>query len=219
MRIFLVSALPAVRAGLRALIAGTGGVEVVGEASALDALPSSGAGPFGGADVAVVDAPPDAAVADLAILAADGATAPVVLGPVEGARRLAALLQGRAWAYLSRDASGEALVAAVHAAGAGLTVVDPALATELQLPSGGDADTDDREPTGNGAAPTEPLTPREREVLQLVAAGLPNKQIARRLGISDHTVKFHVAAVLAKLGAGSRTEAVNVGLRRGLVAL
>ena len=57
----------------------------------------------------------------------------------------------------------------------------------------------------------EELTAREREVLQLVALGLPNKTIAGRLGISEHTVKFHVAAILAKLGAGSRTEAVHLG--------
>jgi len=65
----------------------------------------------------------------------------------------------------------------------------------------------------------ESLTGREREVLQLVALGLANKAIARRLGISEHTVKFHVAAILTKLGAGSRTEAVHLAARRGLVAL
>ena len=63
------------------------------------------------------------------------------------------------------------------------------------------------------------LTHREREVLGLVAEGLANKAIARRLTISEHTVKFHVAAILTKLGAGSRTEAVRFGAQRGLVAL
>ena len=65
----------------------------------------------------------------------------------------------------------------------------------------------------------EDLTGREREVLQLVALGRANKVIARELGISEHTVKFHVAAILAKLGAGSRTEAAHIGARRGLVTL
>ena len=69
------------------------------------------------------------------------------------------------------------------------------------------------------AAAGEDLTPREREVLAQLALGLPNKTIARRLGISEHTAKFHVAAVMAKLGAASRTEAVRLGARRGLVAL
>ena len=65
----------------------------------------------------------------------------------------------------------------------------------------------------------EPLTPREQEVLELLAEGLPNKAIAARLGISDQTVKFHVASISAKLGATNRTEAVRLALRRGLLTL
>jgi DNA-binding NarL/FixJ family response regulator len=65
----------------------------------------------------------------------------------------------------------------------------------------------------------EDLTPREHEVLQLLAEGLPNKAIARKLGISEHTVKFHINAILGKLGAGSRTEAVVLATRLGLVLL
>ena len=65
----------------------------------------------------------------------------------------------------------------------------------------------------------EPLTPREREVLELLAHGLSNRQIAERLGISEHTAKFHVAAISGKLGAASRTEAVSRGVRRGLITL
>jgi DNA-binding NarL/FixJ family response regulator len=65
----------------------------------------------------------------------------------------------------------------------------------------------------------EPLTPRESEVLQMLASGLANKEIAAKLAISEHTVKFHVASILGKLGAGSRTEAVALGIRRGLVLL
>jgi DNA-binding NarL/FixJ family response regulator len=66
---------------------------------------------------------------------------------------------------------------------------------------------------------TEPLTPREREVLALVAEGLPNKSIAARLAISDQTAKFHVASISAKLGASNRTEAVRIALGRGLVTI
>ena len=65
----------------------------------------------------------------------------------------------------------------------------------------------------------EPLTPRELEVLNLIALGLPNKAIADRLGISDQTVKFHVAAIISKLGASNRTEAVRLAVRRGLIDL
>ena len=65
----------------------------------------------------------------------------------------------------------------------------------------------------------EPLTPREVQVLGLLADGLANKAIADRLGISDQTVKFHVAAILGKLGVANRTEAVRVAVRRGLIAM
>ena len=65
----------------------------------------------------------------------------------------------------------------------------------------------------------ETLTPREFEVLRLLAAGLGNKQLAGQLGISNHTAKFHVAQILAKLGAGSRTEAVSIAIRRGLIPI
>jgi two-component system, NarL family, response regulator YdfI len=65
----------------------------------------------------------------------------------------------------------------------------------------------------------EPLTPREQEVLRMLALGLANKEIAARLNISEHTVKFHVAAILGKLGAASRTEAVALGIRHGLILL
>jgi DNA-binding NarL/FixJ family response regulator len=69
------------------------------------------------------------------------------------------------------------------------------------------------------AALVEPLTPRELQVLQLVADGLPNKAVALRLAVSDETVKFHLAAVFGKLGASNRTDAVRLALRRGLIAI
>lgn len=72
---------------------------------------------------------------------------------------------------------------------------------------------------GLDAGESEPLTPREIDVLELLAEGLPNKAIADRLGISDQTVKFHVASIAGKLGASNRTDAVRRGVRRGLVTL
>jgi len=65
----------------------------------------------------------------------------------------------------------------------------------------------------------EALTPRELEVLEVLAEGLSNKAIAARLGITEHTVKFHVSAIFAKLGAENRTDAVRRGVRRGLITL
>jgi|SRR5579871_4296907 len=71
----------------------------------------------------------------------------------------------------------------------------------------------------SGRPAIEDLTPREIQVLELLAEGLPNKAIAARLGISDQTVKFHVAAISGKLGAANRTDAVRLAVRRGLITL
>ena len=74
-------------------------------------------------------------------------------------------------------------------------------------------------PAAEGDRIDEPLTPREIDVLELLTEGLPNKAIAERLGISDQTVKFHIASILGKLGATNRTEAVRRALRQGLISL
>jgi NarL family two-component system response regulator YdfI len=114
-------------------------------------------------------------------------------------------------AVLPRDVAPEQLRAALEAAAAGLVVIHPSeLDTVLSATIGPSAPLDEL---------LEPLTRREREVLQMLAAGLANKKIAVRLAISDHTVKFHVASILGKLGASTRTEAVSAGIRRGLVML
>jgi DNA-binding NarL/FixJ family response regulator len=109
---------------------------------------------------------------------------------------------------LSRSAPVAAVSAALTAAAQGLIVADPRLTAALSGPRSASPDI-----------AVEPLTPREQEVLQLMAQGYANKTIARELGITEHTVKFHVNAVLAKLGAQSRTEAVVVASRAGLVLL
>jgi DNA-binding NarL/FixJ family response regulator len=102
------------------------------------------------------------------------------------------------------------LVAAVKAVAAGLIVFDEHAAI-IESPG---EDERRREPGSVDA-----LTARETEVLQLLAEGLPNKEIARALDISEHTVKFHLSAIFGKLGATSRTEAVAIGIRRGLVMI
>jgi len=104
------------------------------------------------------------------------------------------------------------IVAAIEAAAAGLVVLDAA-GVERFLNAPGPASR------GSSEALVEPLTRREVEVLQLVAAGLGNKEVATRLKISEHTVKFHVASLLGKLGAASRTEAVTLGIRHGLILI
>lgn len=111
---------------------------------------------------------------------------------------------------LSEEVTGEQLTAALEAVSRGLVVLQP----------------EERRTTRSEApAPEElreliePLTAREREVLEMLARGLGNKEIAGRLKISEHTVKFHVASILGKLGAATRTEAVSVALRQGLILL
>lgn len=109
----------------------------------------------------------------------------------------------RVWGILPTDSSAEELTAAIHALSQGLIVGAPQLLFESEI-----------EPVERG-----PLTERELEVLGLLAQGLANKQIAVELGISEHTVKFHVSSIYTKLDVTNRTEAVRAGLRGGWVAL
>ena len=215
LRLYVVAEPPVVRAGLRAVLAEMEDGAVAGESARLD--PNAGLVADVAPDVVVVDPGADGTVEDLAgLIGAVGRSGIIVLGPVVDEDRLAALLTGRAWGYVSRDASPERLQDAVRAVGTGLLAIDPHLAVNLFGASG---DSVRPVPLTQGQGPIEDLTAREREVLQLVALGLANKAIARQLTISEHTVKFHVAAILAKLGAGSRTEAAHIGARRGLVTL
>lgn len=117
-----------------------------------------------------------------------------------------------AWGLVPTSADASTIAAARAAVDAGL-VVRPAIVP-------------DAEPSRNALArrstlgrDVESLTPREIDVLQRLAEGLPNRAIAAALGISDHTVKFHLASIFGKLGAATRTEAVRIGLRRALIRL
>jgi len=194
--VLVLAAYPAVRAGLRSLLELAPGVMVAGElgraVEAPDAPP---------ADVLVLDAEglpdPGAAFDDF-----PGLPVVILVSSPDAVERPAG-----AHALLHRDATAAELAAAVSAVAAGLVVYDPAL-----VPSPARTLLD---PTDAG----EPLTARELDILRQLALGLPNKTIALNLGISEHTVKFHVSAVLAKLGAASRTEAAMLAARRGLLPL
>ena len=109
----------------------------------------------------------------------------------------------RVWGILPTESSAEELTAAIHALAQGLIVGAPHLLFESES-----------EPIERG-----PLTERELEVLGLLSRGLANKQIAVELGISEHTVKFHVSSIYTKLAVTNRTEAVRAGLRGGWIAL
>jgi len=159
-----------------------------------------------GVDVAIWDLGEDRTriTGQLAVIGRLGVPA-LVLGPDDVASEaIAAGVRG----FLPRAGSAERLAAAARAAAADLIVLDPAFAIAV-LP----ARAREAEPI------VEDLTPRELDVLQLLAEGLSNKEIAERLGITDHTVKFHVNTILSKLDAHSRTEAVTRAARLGLIIL
>ena len=189
-RVVVVAPYASVRSGLRAMVERAEGMAAVGEAS-------EGA-PFA----------PDVLLVDLDAEDAPPEGVPLV-ALVEGrdeVRRLAG--RSTAWAALPKDAEEAEILAAIRAVGAGLVVLDPTLWPTTAGPLAQD-----------GSNQGEPLSNREREVLTLMADGLPNKTIALRLGVSPHTVKFHAASIFAKLGAASRTEAVTLGLRGGHIAV
>lgn len=132
-------------------------------------------------------------------------------------RTIAALRAG-ARAVLPRSTAPDMLIQAVHVVAAGFMVLHPDMVAvdmlDTEHPVFADAD-----PDATPAAPLEKLTERELQVLRLLADGLSNKAIARRLAISDHTVKSHLATVFSKLGARTRAEALALGLRFGLIHL
>jgi two-component system, NarL family, response regulator YdfI len=210
-RVFIVAASPLSRASLKSLLRARK-VEVVGSAPNLESL---------------WDQPPDVEV-DIILVEASGdyfeeminslnqsqlssEAAVVFLSDRFEPGRLAEALRAGVRAILPSDASPDQIVAGLEAAAAGLIVVHPA-EVDAMFPAAEAA-------SSPLAELIEPLTPRESEVLQMLASGLANKEIATRLAISEHTVKFHVASILGKLGAASRTEAVTLGIRRGLVLL
>ena len=210
-RVFIVAASPLVRTGLQSMFADRN-VEVVGGLGEMESLASEWVDVR--ADVILVEASGEQFETAMEALAASqlaSEAAVVVLTDHREPRSLADALRAGIRAVLPSDIPPDQLVAALEAAASGLIVVHPEEVKAIF-------------PMAEGASRpvadlAEPLTPRESEVLQMLASGLANKEIATRLKISEHTVKFHVAAILGKLGAASRTEAVSLGIRRGLVLL
>ncbi len=132
--------------------------------------------------------------------------APPIIALVSGREQAQELWQAGQRAVLMRSVAPETLAAAIRAVTAGLCVISPHFAGDIPAVR-----------SEGLSAPVEPLTDREREVLQLMAEGLANRAIARRLDISEHTVKFHANAIFGKLGVQSRTEAVVRATRAGLI--
>ena len=212
-RVFIVAASPLARSGLQQLLASPE-IEFVGSAVDLDLAVGLLSEPGAEPDVIVVDAAREsgATLANLSGGASDiGADIPVVV--LEGADNGAGsdLLRQGARAVLPVTVSPTELIAALRAVTSGLIVLHPSTIAAIPHAAVNAARATEEW--------TEPLTKREREVLQMLAAGLGNKEIAAKLNISDHTAKFHVGSILGKLGAASRAEAVAMGIRRGLVLL
>ena len=202
-RVFVVAPTPLARAGLRSILESAelgAGVLVVGEAdSVVELMPPV-------ADVVVV-AGDDSLEEAARAVAEEGTQAIILLAEDDRSMPLLREVAPRGWGVISPDASPEELSAAIVAVVQGLVVLTRTLTGRLLR--------------GQEAVeqPAEPLTVREREVLGLLGWGLSNKMIARDLRISEHTVKFHVSSIYAKLGAASRTEAVRLGARFGLISL
>ena len=151
----------------------------------------------------------------LALSLESGTPAIVILSDEEQNDRIAIALRSGVRGVLPRSATANEIVAAVEAAAAGIVVLHPDVVSVLLslLPL--------KESPDPALAPSllQALTPREIEVLGMLALGLANKTIAKKLGISEHTVKFHVSSIFTKLNASTRTEAVTVGARLGLIML
>ncbi len=239
MRVFVISAYPTVRAGLRALVQAQPGWMVVGEGGP---TPPAGERTRGARDVpltqevdvvlADAEGPVTVELLDRLVESGQPRAGVVLVGAAESDRGLAGTLGeelAAGWpgtlglGLLPRDAAGEEIVSAVEAVANGLVVLDRRLARGLMNAARAGAvagpGSSRGEPGGALDVASEPLTARELEVLQLLAEGLPNKIIASRLHVSEHTAKFHVASIMTKLGAASRTEAVTLAARRGLLIL
>ena len=202
-RVLIISRDPLARAGLASLLSQETGVTVTGQSDYTVGL-----------DEYLGVFLPDVILWDLGLDTSEGlervsalpeGSPPVVALLPEGVSVAQALAAG-AKGVLPRLADGPTVASAVRSVLHGLLVLDQRLTPLMPLP-------------GMTTANAVELTPREREVLDLLALGLPNKTIGTNLGISEHTVKFHVNSILGKLGAQSRTEAVARATRMGLVFL
>ena len=159
-------------------------------------------------DVIVIDTD---SIRDL-LLGPTSDAAIVLLTEVTEARSISRLLRSGVRAILSRESDPDDVLSAIYASYDGLVLLSTPTAESLAAVYGD-------QPLEVEAELSEEITSRETDVLRMLAQGLVNKDIAARLGISEHTVKFHISSILDKLGASTRTEAVTLGIRRGLIPI
>jgi two-component system, NarL family, response regulator YdfI len=209
-RILIAARSPIVQAGLEAMITREPTLQIVGRITALAALESSLGS--GHPDAIVLEAAllTDTHLKTLAVLQQEVAIA-LLVAPNESYSATTLLPLG-VKAILPINVTADELILTVEAISVGLIVLHPDVSDALlqELPSS----------SGSELPPNlvdTPLTPRELELLQLLATGLGNKAIARQMNISEHTAKFHISSIFCKLNASSRTEAVMLGMRLGLI--
>jgi len=174
--------------------------------------------------VADLDVPASAAAMLDFLEEAPAGTGSVALIDDPDAAWVRSALRGSINAVLSRDVTAEDMQLALQAAEAGFVLLHPTSVQGLLQNNGidqmGDINDEDLDQENlHREDMVEDLTARESEVLRLVSIGLGNKEIAARLAISEHTAKFHISSILGKLHATSRTEAVSVGIRKGLIPI
>ncbi len=218
----IIASSAVVRAGLAALIAADERFEVLGSFATARAAQD---------EIGIAERPADLIIAEFGDSSSDeivergtategtetDAPAVVALIPHWQPKLVGSLLRSGVSAVIPNTATGEEILAAVEAALAGLIVLPRDALEIFEETATREAN---HETTALHLEPlTETLTPRERQVLDMMAEGFGNKEIAWGLQISEHTIKFHVSSILAKLGASSRTEAVTQGLRRGLIMI
>ena len=213
LKVLRVADDPLARVGLAAVLTHGAGVTVVGQIEGKSAAPSAVdvfrpsvvVWDLGWDPVRGLDESPAAGLEQLSALS--DSNLPIVALVSDQRQAVGAWLAGSR-GLLLRASPGATLRAAVRAVSQGLMALDPELSLALL-------------PTAERSAGPEAaeLTPRETQVLQLLAEGLPNKVIASQLDISEHTVKFHINSIMGKLGAQSRTDAVMRATRSGLILL
>jgi two-component system, NarL family, response regulator YdfI len=201
-RIFIIAQSIVTQAGLSALLTNDPELEVVGSAIRPDSIPVINSSQV---DVVLIE---QNAVADFIATVTDSAT--VLLIDELSNEAFTDHLRLGVRAVLPNDVSSDELINAIKAASVGLTVLHPELLESLTslLPI-----------TRSMDIQSTVLTPREIEVLEMLAEGLGNKAIAQRLHLSEHTIKFHISSILGKLNVSSRTEAVILGARQGWIFL
>ena len=208
-RVVIAAASSARAAELERIVQEDPTMNVVGSPAALSTVRQRAVGLH--ADVILLDIPePDPQLASVLLRQTGAAVVTLVDEPDRNWTRR--MLRAGVLGILPRNASPTEITSALQVATRGLLVLEPDLIRDL-FPSGSARDSD------SDIESIEELTEREIEVLRMMSEGFANKEIASRMGISDHTVKFHISSILAKLAVSSRTEAVTAGIRNGLILL